>query len=326
MSTLAAYVTALGGPEQITVGQLPVPALGPTDVLVETEALEVNRVDTYVRSGAYATPTPFPFVIGRDLVGTVIRAGSGAGAQFHAGERVWCNSLGHGGRQGSFAQQVVVGAERLYKLPAGIDPEQAVAVLHGAGTAYLGLFRDARIAPWETVVIGGGAGAVGSAAVQLAARAGARVLATAAAADFDWCRSSGAQDVFDYHDPELLHKLHDAAPERVNVYWDTSGHQDLEALAPLLADGARVIVTAAADPRPALPAFAYYTHDISVLGFAISNARLSDLADAARTINARLREGTLRARIGARMRLAEAAAAHRALEAGKRGGRIVVLP
>ena len=325
MSALAAYVTQLGGPEQITVGELPVPALGPTDVLVETEALEVNRVDTYVRSGAYVTPTPFPFIIGRDLVGTVIAAAAGV-AGFEVGDRVWSNSLGHGGRQGSFTQQAVVSADRLYHLPAGVDAVEAVAVLHGAGTACLGLFRDASIRPAETVVIGGGAGAVGGAAVQLAARAGARVLATAAPQHADWCRANGAEPVFDYRDPVLIDKLRDAAGRGVDVYWDTSGHQDLEAIVPLLANGARVIVTAAADPRPVLPAHAYYTRDISIRPFAISNAAVSDLAAAAQTINARLADGTLKARIGARLPLSEAAQAHRRLEAGDTDGRIVVVP
>lgn len=115
----AAYVTELGAADVIRVGELPVPAGGPTDVLVRVEVVAVNPVDTMVRSGAYPTPTPFPFVIGRDLVGTVAEASPGA-AGFAPGDRVWCNSLGHGGRQGSFAEYAVVPAERLYPLPAGL--------------------------------------------------------------------------------------------------------------------------------------------------------------------------------------------------------------
>jgi hypothetical protein len=103
----AAYVTELGAADAIRVGELPVPAAGPTDVLVRVEVVAVNPVDTMVRSGAYPTPTPFPFVIGRDLVGTVAVAAPGA-AGFAPGDRVWCNSLGHGGRQGSFAEYAVV--------------------------------------------------------------------------------------------------------------------------------------------------------------------------------------------------------------------------
>jgi NADPH:quinone reductase-like Zn-dependent oxidoreductase len=84
---------------------------------------------------------PFPFVIGRDLVGTALTP---AGT-FAPGDRVWCNGLGHDGRQGSFAQFAAVPVDRLCPLPAGVDPVRAVAVLHTAGTAHLGLFREARL-------------------------------------------------------------------------------------------------------------------------------------------------------------------------------------
>jgi NADPH:quinone reductase-like Zn-dependent oxidoreductase len=325
MNTLAAYITALGSADCIEVGHLPVPTPGPTDVLVRTEALAVDNVDTLVRSGAYRTPTPFPFIIGRDMVGTVATAGPGA-TGFAEGDRVWCNSLGHGGRQGSFAELVVVAAERLYHLPAGVDPIRAVAIVHPAGTASLGLFREARLRAGDTVIVGGGAGAVGSAVVQLAASSGAHVIATAADDDAERCRASGAGQVFGYRDPSLLAKLADAAPSGADIYWDTSGHLDLPAIAPLLAIGARILVTASGEPTVGLPARSYYTRDISVLGFAISNASTSDLAAAARIINSRLADNTLQARIAARLPLTAAAEAHRQLEAGHTRGRIIVLP
>lgn len=324
MTTLAAYVTELGSPERIQVGQLPIPDLGPTDVLVRTEVLAVNQVDTLVRSGAFPTPTPFPFIIGRDLAGTVAMAGPGA-TEFAEGDRVWCNSLGHGGRQGSFAQEVVVAAARLYHLPDGVDLSAAVAVAHTAGTACIGLFREARLSSAETIIVGGAAGGVGSAAVQLAAASGAQVVATAAQEDFAWCRASGARQVVDYRDPDMIAKLGDAVPRGADVYWDTSGHQDLEAITPLLARGARVVISAARN-QTVLPGRHYYTHDVSVHGFAISNASVSDLSSAAKIVNVRLRDGTLRPRIGARMTLAEAAEAHRRQEAGHTSGRILVLP
>ncbi len=149
----AAYITRLGPPEAIRVGELPVPVPGPTDVLVQVEVVVVDPVDTLVRSGAYPTPPPFPLVIGRDLVGTVAEAGAGA-VGFAAGDRVWCNSLGHGGRQGSFAEYAVVPAERLYHLPA-VDPVAAVAVLHPGATAYLALFRHGGLRPTETLYVAG---------------------------------------------------------------------------------------------------------------------------------------------------------------------------
>lgn len=93
---------------------MPVP--GPADVLVRVDALAVNHVDTFVRSGAYRTETPFPFIIGRDLAGTVTATGPDVSG-FRPGDRVWSNSLGHDGRQGSFAQWASVPVERLYRLP-----------------------------------------------------------------------------------------------------------------------------------------------------------------------------------------------------------------
>lgn len=109
----AAYVDATGPAETITIGSLPVPRPGSTDVLVAVRASTVNPVDTFVRSGAYRTPVTFPFVIGRDLVGSVVEAGPGASG-FVPGQPVWCNSLGHGGRQGAaagYAVAPVVGVE-----------------------------------------------------------------------------------------------------------------------------------------------------------------------------------------------------------------------
>src|SRR5512146_952654 len=111
-TTRAAYVTELGPPESIRVGELPAPQLSTSEVLVRTQALAVNHVDALVRSGRYPTRTPFPFIIGRDLVGVVAAVGEAVDG-FREGEAVWCNSLGHHGRQGSFAEYAVVPQERL---------------------------------------------------------------------------------------------------------------------------------------------------------------------------------------------------------------------
>src|SRR5699024_6878358 len=121
----AAYIEQVGAVGNIRFGELPVPRPGPTDVLVKMLASGVNHVDLFVRSGAFQTHTPFPFVIGRDLVGTVVTPGGGV-HQFQPGDRVWCNSLGHDGRQGAIAEYAVVPAERLYPLPNDVAPKQAV--------------------------------------------------------------------------------------------------------------------------------------------------------------------------------------------------------
>ncbi|HEX5497364.1 MAG TPA: zinc-binding dehydrogenase, partial [Mycobacteriales bacterium] len=271
---VAAYVTGLGPPEAIRYGRLPVPAPGPTDVLVRVEVVAVNPVDTFVRSGAYRTPVPFPFVVGRDLVGTVAAADEGA-AGFAPGQRVWANSLGHGGRQGPSAGYAVVAADRLYRLPDGADPVPAVACLHPVATAYLGLFEHAGLRAGQTVYIGGGAGNVGAAAVALAAGAGARVLASARPADTERCRAAGAHVVFDYADADLAARIGAAAPDGVEVWWDTSGHHDLDAAVPVLAPRGRVVLAAGLSARPVLPVGAVYIRDVRLVGFAISNATVA---------------------------------------------------
>ena len=318
----AAYVTELGTAGVIRVGDLPVPTPGPTDVLVRVELVAVDPVDTLIRSGAYPTPTPFPFVIGRDLVGTVAVASPGA-AGFAPGNRVWCNSMGHGGRQGSFAEYAVVPSERLYHLPAAADPVTAVAVLHPAATAYLALFRHALLRPTETVYVGGAAGNVGSLLTRLAHLGGARVLAGARSEDAGWCRSAGAAEVIDYREPDLHGRLRALAPGGVDLYIDTSGHLDLPAAVDLLADRGRIVLLAGGGQRLTLPAGPLYTHDRRILGMVISRAGTGQLADAAAVLNAQLAAGTLPVRVHSLWPLEQAAEAHQAVEDGVRG-RIVL--
>jgi NADPH:quinone reductase-like Zn-dependent oxidoreductase len=314
----AAYITRLGPPEVIQVGELPVPVPGPTDVLVRVEVVVVDPVDTLVRSGAYPTPTPFPFVVGRDLVGTVAEAGAGA-AGFAAGDRVWCNSLGHGGRQGSFAEYAVVPAERLYHLPAGVDPVAAVAALHPGATAYLALFRHGGLGPTETLYVAGAAGNVGTALTSLARAGGARVLAGARPEDAGWCRAAGAAEVVDYRDPDLAGRLAALAPGGIDLYVDTSGHLDLPAAIDLLADRGRIVLVAGGGQRLTLPVGPLYTHDRSILGFVISLASTAELAEAAAVLNDRLAAGDLPARVRAVWPLERAAEAHQGVERGERG-------
>jgi 2-desacetyl-2-hydroxyethyl bacteriochlorophyllide A dehydrogenase len=304
----AAFITEHGSPDVIRYGELPVPAPGPTDVLVRVEAVAVNHVDTFVRSGVWSTSTPFPFVIGRDLVGTVVESPVD---EFTLADRVWCNSLGHHGRQGSFAEYAVVPRDRLYHLPAGVEALEAVPVLHTAATAYVALFRVGGLAAGETVLVLGAAGGVGSALVQLATAAGARVVATSSPDDFDWCLSCGADQVFDYHDP--------VPTGSYDLWIDTSGGPDLETAVPRLAHGGRIIALAGMAARPVLPTGSLYTRDASIRGFAISNASTADLAKAASLINRQLPAKRLQARTRPPRPLAEAAEAHRQLEAGVRG-------
>ncbi len=320
----AAYLKELGPPDTIRFGELPAPVPGPNDVLVDVLAVTVNNVDTFVRSGAWRTPVEFPFVVGRDLVGTVAAAGPGAPG-FKAGDPVWANSLGHAGRQGAAAEQAVVPADRLYHLPDGVRPEDAVAVAHPAATAHLALFTHGRLRTGETVVVIGAGGNVGAATVVLAAAAGARVVATASAGDADYCRGLGADEVLDYRDPGLAELLRRACPDGADLYVDTAGVNDLEGAVDLLARRGRLVLMAGLRSRKVLPVGPLYLKDCTVAGFAISQAGTGELAEAAAGINRLLADGRLRPRVAEVLPLSAMAEAHRRVEAGETHGRRLVL-
>lgn len=322
----AAYVESLGGTDAIRYGMLPVPRCGPGDVLLQVEAVAVDNVDTFVRSGRFPTALTFPFVIGRDVVGTVV----GRGAEVttpNVGDRVWCNSLGHDGRQGPTSEYTTAPADRVYSLPAGVDPVVAVAVAHPAATAHLALYTHAGLRAVETVFVAGGAGHVGSALTVMAARSGARVLVSARADDDEWCRSSGAAEVLDYTAPDLAGRLRSAAPDGIDVLVDTSGRLDLATTLNLLATRGRIVVMAGMDRQLECRAGDLYPRDRSLIGFAISNATSDELAEAAQHVTTLLADGVLRPRNVEELPLSAAGEAHRRLEAGDaRGIRLVLRP
>lgn len=198
-------------------------------------------------------------------MGTVAAVGE-AVEEFGPGDRVWSNSLGHDGRQGTFSEYVAAPVERLYRLPDGIDPAEAAPVLHAAGTVYIGLAREARLRPGETIVVGSASGAVGTATV------------------------------IDKYAGDCHRQVDWAAPGGVDVWWDPSGSYDFDRSVPLLAQGARVIAMAGMQAAPRLPIGQLYTRDASVLGFAISNASAADLAEEAEAHRA-LEAGGVRGRI-----------------------------
>ncbi|MEU4995758.1 NADPH:quinone reductase [Streptomyces sp. NPDC021622] len=320
----AAYIDDFGPPDAIRHGELPPPVPGPTDVLVDTLATTVNPVDTFIRAGTWRTGVTFPFVVGRDLVGTVASVGPGA-TGFAVGDRVWCNSLGHEGRQGAAAERAVAPVDRLYHLPDGVRPTDAAAVLHPSATGYLALFTHGRLRAGETVLVAGAAGNVGSALVVLAAEAGARVLATARTEDEEHCLRLGATAVIDYRDPRLPEQIRELSPHGVDLVVDTSGHNDMTAAVDLLAFRGRIVLLAGLRSRPVLPVGPLYLKDGSVTGFVISRATTAELAEAARTLNRLMAAGRLRARAVEERPLSTAAEAHARLEKGELNGRRIVL-
>ncbi|MGR6900905.1 NADPH:quinone reductase [Glutamicibacter sp. BSL13] len=320
----AAVIDVPGPAESVAVREVPIPTPKPDEVLVRAEFSCVNHVDTFVRSGAYATELPSPFIIGRDVAGTVEAVGESV-TGFSVGDRVWSNSLGYDRRQGSFAEFCVVPAARLFTVPQNVaDLRGVVALSHAMTTAWLGLGRSAPLAAGQSVFIGGAAGAVGSAAVQFACARGARVIASAAPADHSWVRGLGADTVLDYARPDLIEAVASHVPEGTAIWWDTSGHQQLAQLIPALANRGTVLISAGLQAEASIPVGALYTRDVSVKGFAVSNARAEELSAAAAALNELLATRELKYRVDRELPLEQAGEAHRLVEAGGLHGKVLV--
>lgn len=296
-SAQAAVIAAPAPDFSIRLDTVSLPELRPDEVGVKFVASTVNHVDLMVAAGSYTTPVPKPLIVGRDLVGEVVAVGSGV-TTVAPGQMVWTNSMGYAGRQGTLAEYSAVPLERIYPLPADVAPLSAAVTLHGGATAYLGLVHHSGLQPGQTVFIGGAGGAVGSAAMQIALEQGATVVASANAADLAWPRDQGAAGAFDYRTPELAARIAEVAPQGVDIWWDTSGHHDLAQILPLINPGGQVLITANRSEPHQFAATDLYLRDVTVTGFALSNASVIQLAAAASKINQLLADQRLQVRIG----------------------------
>jgi NADPH2:quinone reductase len=146
----AAVIYSPGPADSIRYVDLEPPEIGARQVLVQMSYVTVDGVDTYIRSGSYPIALPSPYIIGRDMVGTVMEVGA-AVQGFRCGERVWANNQGYAGRQGTFAELLAVDEELLYPLPEGVEETTAVALLHAMLTASVGLLGRAQLQPGETL-------------------------------------------------------------------------------------------------------------------------------------------------------------------------------
>lgn len=326
----AAYIEQPGPPESIIFGELLKPAPGQGQVLVKVQAVAVNPVDTYIRSGMYRMDLPRPFVVGCDLAGVVESVGPGATA-FRPGDRVWGSNQGVQGRQGTFAEYAAVDQQWLYPTPDKVSDQDAAATALVGITAHLGLFRDAQLKAGESVFVAGGTGGVGSSVVQMAKAVGARVMTTAGNVEkMQLCRELGASEVVNHNTDDL-----DAALDRfgpIDVWFETQREPDLERAVRHLNRRGRILVIAGRDVQPKLPLGPFYVKDGRLFGLLMFNATPEEQQTCAADINRWLADGKLRPRIGRVMHLSEAAAAHRLQEdntlhkAGTLTGKIVLTP
>ena len=326
----AAYIGRVGPPDAIQWGELPDPVPTAKHVLVEVAAVAVNPIDTYIRAGAVSMNIPFPYIVGCDLSGTVKAVGAGV-TRFKAGDQVWGSNQGLFGRQGTFAELAAVDEEWLYPLPEEASFESAAAGALVGVTAYLGLFRDAKLKAGETVFVTGGVGGVGSTVVQFAKAVGARVVTAARdAKSVQSCRDLGADGVVQYTKEDIGQRVRDFAPQGVDVWFETRREPDFAASIPLLAPRGRFVLMAGREAKPEFPVGAFYTRDCKLFGFAMFNATPDEQRECSKEINAWLADGRFKPRIDRVMPLSDAAKAHQLQEdntlrrAGTLSGKIVL--
>ena len=328
----AAYITHTGGADAIRVGTLPDPVPGPRDVLVRVRAAAVNPIDTYVRAGTVAMPLPFPFVVGCDLAGEVVAVGAEVDS-LRPGMRVWGSNQGLLGRQGTCAELAVVDERWLYRTPDAVSDRDAAAAALVSITAHLGLVDNSMLVSGETIFVNGGSGGVGSAVVQIAKALGARVIATAGTpAKCERVRQFGADVVLDYQRADLVDAVRAAAPQGVNVYWETLRDPAFDQAVAMLGEGGRMVIMAGRDARPAFPVGPFYVKGCRLFGFAMFKASPARQAAAAADINRWLAAGRLRPPIDRVLPLDRTAEAHAVQESatihktGALAGKIVIEP
>ena len=316
----AAYIEQTGPPENIKIGDLPVPELGPGQVLVKVRAASLNPLDLYIRSGLVAFSLPFPYIIACDLAGTVVKLGPQT-RKFKVGDRVWGSNQGVLGRQGVAAEFAAVGEEWLHPTPTLLPDDQAAAMALVGITAHLGLFRFGQLKPGETVYVPGGGGGVGSMVVQMAKATGARVATSAGNADgIELCKTAGAELALNYKSDDIPARLREFAPEGIDLWYETQREPNLEISIPLLRTHGRMIVIAGRTAKPTLPLGAFYPRNCKLLGFAMFNASAAEQEPAARDIVRWIEEGQLKPTVGRSFPLEAAMEAEKFLEANALGG------
>ena len=328
----AAVIKQTGPPEAIQIEELPQPKATDGQVLIRVEAVDVNPIDTYVRAGMVTMPLPLPYIIGCDVAGTVEAVGPNV-KRFKRGDRVWGSNQGLLGRQGTFAEYVVVDEQWLYATPEGVSSETAVALALVGITAHLGLVRDAKLAAGETLFVNGGSGGVGSAVVQMAKAIGARVVTTASTPEkLALCRELGADLAINYKTDDVDARVKEFAPQGINLWWETLREPNFDRTIGLLSQRGRMVLMAGREARPEFPVGPFYVKGCSLFGFAMFNAMPQEQQAAADDINRWLTAGKLKANVDRVMPLEEAAAAHRLQEentlhkAGTLTGKIVLKP
>lgn len=326
----AAWYEELGSARGVLrVGELPDPEPGPGEVLVRVRASGVNPSDYKKRAGWGGLEMMHPRVVPHsDGAGVVVAVGPGV-PETRRGERVWLwNAQGPERAFGTAAELVALPSEQAPRLPDGVDFAVGAALGVPGCTAHRAVFADGSV-EGMVVLVAGGAGAVGSYAVQLARWGGARVLATVSSEEkADHARRAGAEVTIDYRREDVVSRVMEetggAGVDRiVEVDLGANLPVDVEVIGP---NGVIASYSSTSVPEPTFP---YYP--LAFKGVTLQLVQGYLLPPAARRravvdLNRLLAEGRLWTAVAGRFPLREIAAAHEAAEAGDRIGKLVVEP
>jgi putative PIG3 family NAD(P)H quinone oxidoreductase len=234
----AVVVSEPGGPDVLTVAEVPDPVAAPGEVVVDVVGAGVNRADLMQREGFYPPPPGAPPYPGLECSGRVVALGPGTDG-WRAGDEV-CALLGGGG----YAERVAVPAGQLLPPPAGVTLINAAGLPEVACTVYANVFQRAGLAPGEILLVHGGASGIGTMAIQLARAHGARVACTAGTpAKLERCRELGAELAVNYTSDDFVEAVRDfSGGNGADVILDIMGAVYLPRNVTALATGGRLVV------------------------------------------------------------------------------------
>lgn len=314
-----------GGPEVLTLEDVPDPVPGEGQALVRIEAAGVNYVDVYYRTGLYKAPQ-LPFVPGQEAAGTVAAVGPGV-TEVAAGDRVAYTAI-----PGAYAELAVVPAARLVKLPAGITTRQAAAAMLQGITAHFLATSTYPLKPGDVCIVHAAAGGVGQLLCQVARLRGARVFGTVSTAEkAKIAREAGADEVILYSQQDFSAEAKRLNGGRgVQVIYDGVGkatfEKGLDTLAPR---GLMVLFGQASGPVPPFdPAILNQKGSLYLTRPSMGHyiADRDELMWRAGDVLGWIAEGKLRLSIDRELPLAQAADAHRALEGRETTGKVLLIP
>ena len=302
----AAAIDRFGGPEEITLHTLPVPEVGPNEVLIRIESAGVGVWDPYEREGGFVkmsgSEPKFPYVLGSDGAGTVVAVGERV-RRFHKGDRVY--AFGFANPKGGFyAEYATVKEDDVSLIPGNLSTEQAGALPWDAMTALRGLDDTLQLQRGESLLIFGASGGIGHLAIQLAKRMGARVLAVASGPDgVALAKRLGADLVVDGHKDDVAAAARTFAPEGIDAALLTAGGDEADKALTALRQGGRVAYPNGVEPVPE-------AHS----GITIRSYDGEPDAQAIEKLNRLIESAPIEVHIDRVFALDEAAEAHRALD------------